>query len=170
MANQVTLTFAGDAKALEKAAAAAAAAMSGVDKQVKESSGQFQAAGKEAASFRDRMDRLGSKTFETVSSLSDAKAAVEDLIDSQHKAKQATADLAQAQEDLNQRHSAAEQADSRWCAGGFADRAGSGIDAAIRLERENNAACRGVRCVVDRSAAGGAGHEAGAGGCEPGQP
>ena len=110
MANQVTLTFAGDAKALEKAAAAAAAAMSGVDKQVKESSGQFQAAGKEAASFRDRMDWLGSKTFETVSSLSDAKAAVEDLIDSQHKAKQATADLAQAQEDLNQAHLDVKQA------------------------------------------------------------
>lgn len=110
MANTVTLTFAGDAKALERAAQAATNAMSGVGKQVDKSSAQFQAAGKEAASFRDRMDRLGTKTFETVSSLSDAKAAVDDLIDSQHRAKQAAQDLAQAQEDVNQAQLDAKQA------------------------------------------------------------
>lgn len=102
MPNQVTLTFAGDAKALERAAAAAAAAVNGVGRQVQDTGNQFQAGAKEATSFRDRMDRLGTKTFETVSSLDAAKSAIEDLIDAQHQAKQATVDLRQAQEDLNQ--------------------------------------------------------------------
>lgn len=110
MPNQVTLTFAGDSKALERAAAAAAAAVSGVGRQVTDTSGQLQAGAREAASFRDRMDRLGTKTFETVASLDAAKSAVEDLIDSQHQAKQATVDLAQAQEDLNQAHLDGKQA------------------------------------------------------------
>lgn len=102
MSNQVTLTFAGDAKALERASAAANAAINSVGNQVKASGGQFEKAGKDAAGFRDRMDRLGTKTFETVQSLDAAKSAINDLIDAQQAAKQATVDLRQAQEDLNQ--------------------------------------------------------------------
>lgn len=140
MAGQVTLTFAGDSKALEKASAAARAAISSVGDQVAGSGAQFQSAGKEASSFRDRMDRLGTKTFETVSSLDAARAAVTDLADAQSRSKRAANDLRQAQEDLNQAHLDARQA-TRDAAQAVLDTEQAGIDAAA-AQRDYNAAVK----------------------------
>jgi hypothetical protein len=153
MANTVTLTFAGDAKALERAAAAAKAAIDGVGKQVKDSGAQFEKAGKDAAGFRDRMDRLGSKTFETVSSLDAAKGAIEDLIDAQQAAKQATVDLSQAQEDLNQSQLDAKQA-ARDGAQSVLDIEQAMIDADA-AQRDYNAAVKefGANSIEARQAA-----------------
>lgn len=110
MGSQVTLTFAGDPTPLERAGQRADKAAEGVGKAAMSASQDFETAAKSSASFGDRLDRLGTKTFETVASLDAAKSAVEDLIDSQHKAKQAAVDLAQAQEDLNQANLDAKQA------------------------------------------------------------
>lgn len=153
MTNQVTLTFAGDAKALERAAKAAQAAIAGVGDQAKGSSGQFQGASKEAATYRDRMDKLGTKTFETVSSLSDAKAAVEDLIDAHRQGKQAALDMAQAQEDLNQANLDAKQA-TRDAAQAQLDVEQALIDSDV-AQREYNAAVKqyGKDSVEARQAA-----------------
>jgi len=153
MANTVTLTFAGDSKQLERAAAAAKAAMAGVEKQAKDSGAQFEKAGKDAVSFRDRMDRLGTKTFETVQSLDAAKGAIEDLIDAQQAAKQATVDLRQAQEDLAQSALDGKQA-TRDAAQSQLDIEQAMIDA-DQAQRDYNAAVKefGANSIEARQAA-----------------
>lgn len=117
MANQTTLTFAGDADKLEKASKDAEKAISGVGDQAKSSAQDFDNAGKSGADLTDRIGKLGAGVDGASTAIDDASGILQGWIDLQNQSyersqKQARAanDVAQAQEDLNQAYRDGKQA------------------------------------------------------------
>jgi hypothetical protein len=129
--NAVTLTFAGDATKLEKAAARAAAATTSVGDAAAKVSKETDDAGKSAAGYTDRMARAGAAAAGMSAAIGDAGGTVSALAALQNRgadraqaqaraladveqagleAKQALGDLRQAQVDLNQAQLDAKQA------------------------------------------------------------
>lgn len=109
MANQVTLTFAGDSKSLAKESKAAEAAIAGVGKASTDASDSMAKAAKESTDFGTKVGHLGS----AVSGASDAFDAIggslQAVVDLQKagaerasRLARATLDVEQAQEDYNQ--------------------------------------------------------------------
>lgn len=159
--NAVTLTFAGDATALEKAAARASAATQSVgDAAARASSDTGQASGA-AREYTDRMTRLGAVAAGSSAAIGDAGGAVSALAAIQSRgadraqaqaraladveqagldAEQALGDLRQAQLDLNQAQIDAKQAgvDAEQA---LLDQKQAGIDAA-QAQKDYNAAVK----------------------------
>lgn len=130
MANQVTLTFAGDAKDLDRASKQAESAVDQVGKAVVSQADEFDKASKSSEGLGDRLGNLGSTVtgagdafdgatgllqgyidvqnsgYERAQRLAratvDVQQATEDLNQAQRDGKQSTIDLAQAQVDLEQ--------------------------------------------------------------------
>jgi hypothetical protein len=123
MANQVTLTFAGDSRALEKANERVLASNSAVTDGVSKSTREFSAAADAVKEQESRMTRLGATTAGVSAAIGDAGGTMQSFIDLQQAganraqeharalsdmkqagldAEQATGDLAQAQIDLKQ--------------------------------------------------------------------
>ena len=109
MANQVTLTFAGDAKALAKESKKAQDSIAGVGKAATEASDNMAKAAKESTDLGTKVGHLGS----AVSGASDAFDAIggslQAVVDLQKagaerasRLARATLDVEQAQEDYNQ--------------------------------------------------------------------
>lgn len=109
MANQTTLTFGGDAAALEKAAARATAATQGVGDQAQRTSGDLQAGARAAQDQESRLTRLGATTAGVSAAMGDAGGALTSVNDLMNRGTdramehaRALADVEQAQLDSGQ--------------------------------------------------------------------
>ncbi|MBW0117027.1 HlyD family secretion protein [Pseudonocardia abyssalis] len=109
MANQVTLTFAGDADQLAKEAKKAEAATKGVGDAALESSKDIGKAAEESKSMGDRMSNLGNTVSGAIDSFDAIAGSVQAFADIQDAGRQSAArmeraliDVEQAQSDLNQ--------------------------------------------------------------------
>lgn len=109
MANQTTLTFAGDATDLRRAAAQAEAATVGVADSVTESARDMEAAGAESTDYASKLGHLGSAVDGATTAIDSVSGSLQALADIQSMAstkaaRQARliADVEQAQLDLNQ--------------------------------------------------------------------
>jgi hypothetical protein len=114
--NVSTLTFAGDATALQRAAKQAQQATTGVAQNVKESSDQMRAAGQRAQTYGERLGNLGATADGLSSAFGEAGGSLQTLIDFQQRGavraaaharslaavEQAGLDASQAQRDLSQ--------------------------------------------------------------------
>lgn len=109
MANQVTLTFAGDADQLAKESARAEKAIQGVGDQADKTSDDMADAAKQSGDLTDRMSKLGnivSGASDAIGGITDAFQSFADIQDAARETAQKTArallDVQQAQEDLAQ--------------------------------------------------------------------
>ena len=116
MGNTTTLTFAGDAKALDRAAKQATAATAAVGAAVSKTSDEMGAASRQSQQYGTRMAKIGAITVGASTGISDMAGAVQALVDFQQRGKvraaaharalaaveQASLDAAQAQLDLKQ--------------------------------------------------------------------
>lgn len=107
--NTITLTLAGDATSLQRAAAQSQSALSDVAESVTESNRAMGDAGEQASSFGDRMGKLGAATEGMTGAMDSLASGVQAFADIQSMAAdkaQRTAralnDVKQAQEDYNQ--------------------------------------------------------------------
>jgi hypothetical protein len=172
--NAVTLTFAGDATALEKAAAKASAATQSVGDAAARASGDTTQAGRAAADYGERMGRVGAAAAGMSAAVGDAGGSVSALAAIQNRgadraqaqaraladveqagldAEQALGDLRQAQIDLTQSQIDARQAgvDAKQA---ILDQKQAGIDAA-QAQKDYNAAVKehGKNSIEARQAA-----------------
>ncbi|KXK61951.1 hypothetical protein AWW66_10950 [Micromonospora rosaria] len=157
--NAVTLTFAGDASALEKASQRAQQATTGVGDAAARAGADITKAGGAARDYTDRMSRLGSAATGMSTAIGDAGGTVSALAALQNRgadraqaqaraladveqagldAEQALGDLRQAQLDLNQAQLDAKQAglDAEQA---LIDQKQAGLDAAAAQEAYNDA-------------------------------
>lgn len=109
MANTVNLTFAGDAKALERASKQADKAISGVGSSATAAADDMTAAARDADNYTDRVATIGTGVMGMTDAIDSAGAAVQGLADFQSAAAdraqrlaRAANDVRQAQEDYNQ--------------------------------------------------------------------
>jgi hypothetical protein len=102
MANQVTLTFGGDADQLVKAAKKASAATEDVAASVGKSSSEMGKGGKSSTDFLGKIGKLGAGIDGMTTALDSAGAAVQALSDIQNAGREKAARLARAQSDVEQ--------------------------------------------------------------------
>jgi hypothetical protein len=109
MPNQVTLTFAGDADELARAAKKAEQATQGVGDQAVKSSDDFAQAAKGSADFTTKLGSLGAGVSGVSGAIDDASGTLQAFVDVQNankeraqQQKRALQDVKQAQEDYNQ--------------------------------------------------------------------
>lgn len=109
MANQVTLTFAGDADQLAREAKRAEQATMGVGDSATRSSREMASAAQESGGLTDRLSKLGNIATGASTAIGDAAGTLQALADIQDSARAKNArleralnDVAQAQEDYNQ--------------------------------------------------------------------
>jgi len=109
MANQVTLTFAGDAAQLAKESKKAEQSVAGVGDAATESSKGLEKAAQSGGGLTDRLSKLGNIVDGASTAIGDAAGAVQAFADVQDAAREknqrlgrALNDVAQAQEDYNQ--------------------------------------------------------------------
>jgi hypothetical protein len=109
MANQVTLTFAGDADQLAKASKKASDSVEQVGDDVKKVSSDFDGATQGSAGFTDKIGKLGAGVDGLSTAFDDVGGTLQGFIDLQNqgfersqKMKRALVDVQQAQEDYNQ--------------------------------------------------------------------
>lgn len=171
---QVTLTFAGDASALERAAQRAAASTTSVGEAAQRASDRATQAGRDVDGYGDRMARAGAAAAGMSAAIGDASGTVSALAALQNRgadraaeqaralldveqagadAEQALGDLRQAQLDLNQAQIDAKQA-SADAEQALLDVKQAGIDAE-RAQQDYNTAVRehGANSIEARQAA-----------------
>ncbi|MFG1800191.1 hypothetical protein ACGFI4_08460 [Micromonospora carbonacea] len=157
--NAVTLTFAGDATALEKAAARAQQSTTGVGDAAARAGSDMTQAGRASADYTDRMGRLGSAAAGMSAAIGDAGGSVTALAAIQNRgadraqaqaraladveqagldAEQALGDLRQAQLDLNQAQVDAKQAGAD-AEQALIDQKQAGLDAKVAQDEYNKA-------------------------------
>lgn len=107
---QVTLTFAGDATKIQKAADQAAAAAMGAGKDVAKAGKEFGRGAKFAQGYESSMTKVGVAVIATESAFNLAQTAISGLSDLQHRGERNAIELARAQGEVEQASLDAEQA------------------------------------------------------------
>lgn len=145
MPNQVTLTFAGDADKLEKAAKASEAAVAGVGDAALDSGKQMEKAAGSTDGLVDRLGSLGAAVEGGMGAIDGAAGALQafaDIEDSARaqsvKVERALNDVAQAQQDYNQALGDGKQAQADATQAGI-DYEQAQVDASVALKDYNAA-------------------------------
>lgn len=145
MANQVTLTFAGDSKSLAKESKAAQDALAGVGKAAGDTAGEMAKNAKGAVDLGTRMGHLGSTVSGAADALDAIGGSLQAVVDLQKAGAErasrlahATLDVQQAQEDYNQALRDGKQAELDVAQAGI-DLEQANLDAAAALVDYNTA-------------------------------